>query len=154
MNALPKTDNIHSYYFEDLSVGITTSYAKMITETDTVLFADISGDDNPVHLSERFATETMFEGHIAHGMRTGSFISTALGAELPGLGCIYPHQDLRFLAPVRPCDTIHPQITITDVNAEKKASTRVRSAASAIPLSSRKRQPYSCQTDARRMRPV
>ena len=120
MNALPEADDIHGYYFEDLSVGITASYAKTITETDIVLFAGISGDVNPVHLNEEFATETMFEGRIAHGMLTASFISTVLGTKLPGPGCIYLRQDLRFLAPVRPGDTVHSQITITDVNAEKK----------------------------------
>ena len=120
MNALPEADGIHGYYFEDLSVGMTASYAKTITETDIVLFAGISGDVNPVHLNEEFATETMFEGRIAHGMLTASFISTVLGTKLPGPGCIYLRQDLRFLAPVRPGDTVHSQITITDVNAEKK----------------------------------
>jgi 3-hydroxybutyryl-CoA dehydratase len=120
MNALPEADDIHGYYFEDLSVGMTASYAKTITETDIVLFAGISGDVNPVHLNEEFATETMFEGRIAHGMLTASFISTVLGTKLPGPGCIYLRQDLRFLAPVRPGDTVHSQITITDVNAEKK----------------------------------
>ena len=120
MNALPEADDIHGYYFEDLSVGMTASYAKTITETDIVLFAGISGDVNPVHLNEECATETMFEGRIAHGMLTASFISTVLGTKLPGPGCIYLRQDLRFLAPVRPGDTVHSQITITDVNAEKK----------------------------------
>ena len=120
MNALPEADGIHGYYFEDLSVGMTASYAKTITETDIVLFAGISGDVNPVHLNEEFATETMFEGRIAHGMLTASFISTVLGTKLPGPGCIYLRQDVRFLAPVRPGDTVHSQITITDVNAEKK----------------------------------
>ncbi len=120
MNALPEADDIHGYYFEDLSVGMTASYAKTITETDIVLFAVISGDFNPVHLNEEFAIETMFEGRIAHGMLTASFISTVLGTKLPGPGCIYLRQDLRFLAPVRPGDTVHSQITITDVNAEKK----------------------------------
>ena len=120
MNALPEADDIHGYYFEDLSVGMTASYAKTITETDIVLFAGISGDVNPVHLNESFETGTMFEGRIAHGMLTASFISTVLGTKLPGPGCIYLRQDLRFLAPVRPGDTVHSQITITDVNAEKK----------------------------------
>ena len=120
MNALPEADGIHGYYFEDLSVGMTASYAKTITETDIVLFAGISGDVNPVHLNEEFATETMFEVRITHGMLTASFISTVLGTKLPGPGCIHLHQDLRFLAPVRPGDMVHSQITITDINAEKK----------------------------------
>lgn len=120
MNAPSAGDEIHGYYFEDLSVGMTASYAKTITETDIVLFAGISGDVNPVHLNHEFATDTMFEGRIAHGMLTASFISTVLGTKLPGPGCIYLRQDLRFLAPVRPGDTVHAKITITEVNTEKK----------------------------------
>ena len=120
MDSIPAAEDIHGYYFEDLSVGMTASYAKTVTETDIVLFAGISGDVNPVHLNQEFADDTMFEGRIAHGMLTASFISTVLGTKLPGPGCIYLRQDLRFLAPVRPGDTVHAQITITDVNPEKK----------------------------------
>ena len=120
MLANPETDDIHGYYFEDLSVGMSASYAKTITETDIVLFAGISGDVNPVHLNQEFASDTMFEGRIAHGMLTASFISTVLGTKLPGPGCIYLRQDLRFLAPVRPGDTVHAQITITEIDAERK----------------------------------
>ncbi len=120
MDAIPAAEDIHGYYFEDLSVGMTASYAKTVTETDIVLFAGISGDVNPVHLNQEFADDTMFEGRIAHGMLTASFISTVLGTKLPGPGCIYLRQDLRFLAPVRPGDTVHAQINITDVNPEKK----------------------------------
>ena len=120
MLANPEFDDIHGYYFEDLSVGMSASYAKTITETDIVLFAGISGDVNPVHLNQEFASDTMFEGRIAHGMLTASFISTVLGTKLPGPGSIYLRQDLRFLAPVRPGDTVHAQITITEIDAERK----------------------------------
>ena len=102
MNARPEADDIHGYYFEDLSVGMTASHAKTFTE------------------NAEFPTRTMFKGRIEHDMLTTSFISTVLGTKPPGPGCIYLRQDLRFLAPVRPGDTVHSQISITDVNAEKK----------------------------------
>ena len=120
MNARPEADDIHGYCFEDLFVGMTASYAKPITETDIVLFAGISCDENPVHLNAESATRTMFEGRIEHGMLTASFISTVLGTKPPGPDCIYFRQDLRFVAPVHPGDTVHSQITNTDVNAEKE----------------------------------
>ena len=71
--------NGQGYYLEDLKVGMTASYAKTVTEADVVLFAGVSGDTNPVHLNEEFAKETMFQGRIAHGMLSASFISTVLG---------------------------------------------------------------------------
>ena len=77
---------------------MTASYAKTITEADIVLFAGISGDTNPAHLNQEFASTTMFQGRIAHGMLTASLISAVLGTKLPGPGCIYISQKLRFKA--------------------------------------------------------
>ena len=108
------------YYLEDLKVGMTASYAKTVTEADVVLFAGISGDTNPVHMNEEFAKETMFQGRIAHGMLSASFISTVLGTKLPGPGAIYLSQNLKFKAPVRAGDTVSATATITDIVADKK----------------------------------
>ena len=112
--------NGQGYFLEDLKVGMTASYAKTVTEADVVLFAGISGDTNPVHLNEEFAKETMFQGRIAHGMLSASFISTVLGTKLPGPGAIYLSQNLKFKAPVRCGDTVSATATITDIVAEKK----------------------------------
>jgi 3-hydroxybutyryl-CoA dehydratase len=112
--------NGHGYYLEDLKVGMTACYAKTVTEADVVLFAGISGDTNPVHLNEEFARETLFQGRIAHGMLSASFISTVLGTKLPGPGCIYVSQNLKFRAPVRCGDTVSATATIADIVPEKK----------------------------------
>jgi 3-hydroxybutyryl-CoA dehydratase len=108
------------YYLEDLKVGMSARYAKTITDADIVLFAGISGDTNPVHLNEEFAKDTMFHGRIAHGMLSASFISTVLGTRLPGPGCIYLSQNLKFRAPVRTGDTVEARATITSIVPEKK----------------------------------
>jgi 3-hydroxybutyryl-CoA dehydratase len=113
-------DDLMGYCIEELSVGMTAVFAKTVTEADIVLFAGISGDINPVHLNHEFATETMFEGRIAHGMLTASFISTVIGTKLPGPGAIYLKQSLNFKAPVRAGDTVRARVTITKVNAEKR----------------------------------
>ncbi len=119
MSAARKYDDLHGYFIEDLSVGMTASYAKTITETDIVIFAGISGDNNPLHLNEEFARESIFKGRIAHGMLTAVFISTVLGTKLPGPGCIYLNQEVTFLAPVRPGETVTTQVTISEVDPEK-----------------------------------
>ncbi len=90
----------HGYYFEDLSVGMEASYKKMITDKDILAFAELSGDVNPVHLSDDFAASTIFKRRIAHGFLTGSLFSTVLGTKLPGPGCIYLSQNMKFKAPV------------------------------------------------------
>jgi 3-hydroxybutyryl-CoA dehydratase len=107
---------LHGYYLEDLRPGMTALYAKTISEADVVLFAGISGDVNPVHLNKEFADRTMFRGRIAHGMLTASFISTVIGTKLPGPGCIYVSQNLKFKAPVRVGDTVNARVTITSVD--------------------------------------
>lgn len=112
-------DELHGFYFEDLSVGQTALYAKTISEADIVLFSGISGDVNPVHLNHEFARDTMFEGRIAHGMLTASFLSTVIGTKLPGPGCIYISQNLKFRAPVRAGDTVQARATITEVFPDK-----------------------------------
>ena len=90
----------HGYYFEDLAVGMEASYAKKITNEDVLAFADLSGDTNPVHLNDAFAAGTIFKKRIAHGFLTGALFSTVLGTKLPGPGCIYLSQSLKFRAPV------------------------------------------------------
>ena len=113
-------NELSGYSFEDLKEGMTEVYGRTITDADIVMFAGISGDINPVHLNHEFAKETMFEGRIAHGMLTASYISTVIGTRLPGPGCIYVNQSLRFKAPVKAGDTVMARVTVTKLNPEKK----------------------------------
>lgn len=108
------------HFIEDLSVGQSASYTKTVTEADIVKFAEVSGDNNPVHLDEAFAQTTMFKGRIAHGMLSAGFISTVIGTKLPGSGTIYMSQTLRFRAPVRIGDTVTATCTITEIIPEKR----------------------------------
>ncbi len=110
----------HGYFLEDLAPGMTKSYTKTVTDADITIFAGISGDTNPVHLDDSFARQTMFGERIAHGMLSASFISTVLGTRLPGPGCIYVSQSLRFKAPVKVGDTVEARVTIEDVVQEKR----------------------------------
>ena len=107
------------YFFEDLSVGQSSSFGKTITEADIAMFAAVSGDTNPVHIDAEYAAGTMFKGRIAHGMLTASVISAAIAGRLPGPGTVYLGQNLRFRAPVRPGDTVHATVTVRDVLADK-----------------------------------
>ena len=107
----------------DLKVGSTDSYARTVTDADIVLFAGVSGDDNPVHLNEEFAQGTMFKGRIAHGMLGASYISTVISTRLPGPGTIYMGQSLKFRAPVRVGDTVTARVTVTAIDPEKRRLT-------------------------------
>ncbi len=114
------TDELRGKYLDELEIGQTAIYTKTITDADIVLFAGISGDTNPLHMNSEFASGTRFEGRVAHGMITASFISACIGTKLPGPGCIYMQQTIRWTAPVRPGDTVVARVTITDINYEKE----------------------------------
>jgi len=112
-------DEKRGKYVEEISEGMTAVFSKTVTEADIVLFAGISGDTNPVHLDEDYAKTTMFKGRIAHGMLSASFVSTVFGTKLPGPGCIYLSQSLKFKAPVRIGDTVLARVTAKQVDHNK-----------------------------------
>lgn len=120
MDAIANNVNArHGYYFEDLSVGMSASYSKIIMSDDIQLFADLSGDDNPVHLCDEFAAQTIFKERIAHGILTASLLSTIIGTKLPGPGCIYVSQSLNFRAPVKVGEEVVASARITELFPER-----------------------------------
>ncbi|MFK7867029.1 MAG: MaoC family dehydratase [Alphaproteobacteria bacterium] len=120
MDVAYEPSEILGKYIEDLNVGDQAVFAKTITEADIVLFSGVTGDMNPIHVDEEYAKTTQFKGRIAHGMLTASLISTVLGMKMPGPGCIYISQNLKFLAPVMAGDTVTARAQITSINLERK----------------------------------
>ena len=100
-----------------VDVGYTTSHKKTVTEKDIELFAEVSGDYNPVHMNEEFAQKTFFKGRIAHGVIAVSLLSAAM-AKLPGLVILLSHSS-RFMRPVRISDEITAVAEVTQVRKEK-----------------------------------
>lgn len=107
-------------FIEDLSIGQSAETSKTITQKDIEMFAELSGDHNPVHQDATYAAGTPFKGIIAHGMLSASFISGIFGTTLPGKGTIYMAQTLKFLSPVRPGDTVRTVVTVREILAEKR----------------------------------
>lgn len=111
------------YFFEDLAIGQSASFAKTITEADILMFAAVSGDTNPVHINAEAAAASMFKERIAHGMLSASLISTVLGTKLPGAGTVYLGQNLKFKAPVKIGQTVTATVTVTALDPVKKRVT-------------------------------
>jgi 3-hydroxybutyryl-CoA dehydratase len=105
---------------EDIEMGMSRYLQKVITDSDIEMFAQISTDHNPVHLDDDYAQDTIFEGRIAHGMLTAGLISAVIGEQLPGHGTVYLGQTLKFLAPVRPGDLVHAEVTVTDIEPARR----------------------------------
>jgi 3-hydroxybutyryl-CoA dehydratase len=116
-------EELRGKYLDEISEGMTAVFSKTVTEADIVLFAGITGDTNPVHLDEEFAKPTMFKGRIAHGMLTAGFVSAVFGTKLPGPGCIYMSQNLKFKAPVKIGDTVLARVTVSTIDREKARVT-------------------------------
>lgn len=114
---------LSNYTYDEISIGQTASYSKVIEEKDIQLFAAVSGDVNPVHLDAEFAANSPFKERIAHGMLTGAIISAALALELPGPGTIYLGQTLRFRLPVKIGDTVTVQLEVTEKLDKRKFVT-------------------------------
>lgn len=109
--------------FEEINIGDTANLIKEVTKKDIQVFAIMSGDVNPAHVDEEFATNSMFQKVIAHGIWTGSLISAVLGTKLPGPGAIYMSQSFKFLKPVGIGDKITATVTVTQKDPEKKKIT-------------------------------
>lgn len=110
-------------FIEDMKIGLTRHLDKTVTDRDIELFAEVSEDRNPVHLNDAYAKTTMFEGRIAHGMLTAALISAVIGEQLPGHGTVYLRQNMAFLAPVRPGDTVRAEVEVLAVDERKRRVT-------------------------------
>ena len=106
--------------FDSLAPGVAVETTHPVGTREIELFAEATGDRNPVHLDEAFASKTQFGGRIAHGMLTAGFVSAAIASELPGPGSIYLGQSLRFTRPVRLGDTVTVRLEVVEVNSEKR----------------------------------
>ncbi len=106
-----------------LNVGDTASITRVFTDADVRLYADLSGDHNPVHLDEAFAAASQFGQRIVHGMLVGSLFSTLLGEHLPGHGAIYMSQELKFKAPVYLNTEVMASVEITALRDGKPIVT-------------------------------
>ena len=104
---------------DEIAVGDWAEVAKTISESDVYTFAGVTGDFNPAHVNEQYASGTFFKRRIAHGMLSAGFISTVLGTHLPGPGAIYLSQELKFTAPVYIGDTITARAEVLEVKSDK-----------------------------------
>ncbi|MEZ9421298.1 MaoC family dehydratase [Vibrio breoganii] len=108
------------YDIHELEVGMSASYSQTISEADIKQFAGVSGDRNPVHLDELYAEKSRFKKRIAHGMISSSFFSALFGTKLPGEGCVYVAQSLKFRKPVYIDDTVTATVVVDKIDLKKR----------------------------------
>ena len=100
-----------------LKLGDSFSVSRTFTEQDTIAFADISGDYNPVHFDDRFANAKNFRSRICHGLLVAS-LATEIGGQI---GWLASGMNFRFKKPVYFGDTIECSLTITELDDRNRA---------------------------------
>jgi 3-hydroxybutyryl-CoA dehydratase len=104
----------------EFTVGQSATVARLISDADIRIMAELTGDTNPLHLDDEYARGTRFGGRIAHGVFCMGLISAVLGSRLPGPGAVYLGSSIRFTAPVRPGDVLRATVTVTSWNPVKR----------------------------------
>jgi 3-hydroxybutyryl-CoA dehydratase len=109
-----KSDIIQTRSFNEIKIGDKAYFTKTISEEDIYIYCGISGDFNPLHVNELYASKRLFKGRVAHGLLVASFISNVLGMQLPGNGTVYISQNIKFFMPVYIGDTITTTVEVID----------------------------------------
>ncbi len=110
------------------ALGDTAALSRTVGPGDIALFTQISGDRNPLHYDEDAARGSRFGEVVVQGGITTAILNAVVAEALPGPGTVFLEVSWRFLAPVRPGDTITGEVEVTSVRADKPIthlSTRV-----------------------------
>ena len=104
---------------EKLKIGDTFVEKVRFTQAKVNLFAEVTGDNNPIHINKEYAATTPFGKPIVHGFLAGAVFSKVFGTQWPGEGTIYIYQDMSFKAPVFVEQDYTAKFEIMEVNEEK-----------------------------------
>ncbi len=113
----------NSLSFKEISIRQLEEFEVKISNTIVDDFAKISGDFNPLHLDDEFASKTTFGKRIVHGMLLASFFSRLVGMKIPGKNGIYFSQSLNFRKPCFIGDVIKVVGTVIDKSESTKIVT-------------------------------
>jgi len=109
------------YSFDEIEIGMQKSFKIFISEDRLDDFAKLSGDDNPLHMNEEYASSTSFKKRVCSGMFLASFCSRLVGMYLPGKHALHISQSLNF---VNPC-FIGETITVEGKVIDKRPATKI-----------------------------
>ena len=91
---------MNQYSFDEIEIGLEASFEAEITEDQMKMFADFSGDFNPMHVDSEYARKCGFSDKVVYGMLVSSFYSTLVGMYLPGEKCLLNKSEIDYRNPV------------------------------------------------------
>jgi len=109
------------YSFDEIEIGMQKNFKIFISEDYMDDFAKLSGDNNPLHMNEEYASSTSFKKRVCSGMFLSSFFSRLVGMYLPGKHALHISQSLNF---VNPC-FIGEMITVEGKVVDKSPATKI-----------------------------
>lgn len=109
------------FSFDEIYINQSEYFEVELSEILVEKFAGISGDFNPLHMDEQFASKTTFGKRIVHGMLLASFFSRLIGMSIPGKNGVYFSQSLNFRKPCYIGDTVK----IIGIVTDKSISTKI-----------------------------
>jgi 3-hydroxybutyryl-CoA dehydratase len=109
----------HILKIESFKIGMSKSFIRIISSDDVLKFAEVTGDDNPLHIDDDFAQKTIFKKRVVHGMLVTSLFSKIFGTQFPGHGCIYLEQNVKFKKPIYLDDEIEVFVVIKSIDVDK-----------------------------------
>jgi 3-hydroxybutyryl-CoA dehydratase len=101
-------------WYDEVKIGERFGASLTVTETHLVLAAGLFGDFNPLHVDEEFARKSRFGTRILHGPFSSALVSSPVGMYFAGTAIAYLEHACRFLAPVRPGDTLSTEWTVLE----------------------------------------
>ena len=114
-----------THTFESLSVGDHYAITRTISAEDVRVFADVTGDDNPLHVDAEYAKTTQFGKPIVHGVFLLGLVSKLLGRDFPGHGSIAVSLSAKFLRPVPVGEEVTIEVKVAE-KVESRKHVRVR----------------------------
>ncbi len=97
---------------DEIEIGQKVAKQIEITEEVVFVFCGLTGDMNPMHTNEDYASRTMFKKRIAPGLLSVCLMASLMGCELPGAASVYVSQDIKFKAPVFIGDTLRAEVEV------------------------------------------
>jgi acyl dehydratase len=102
-----------------LSVGQRARRTQTVTAKDVELYAQITGDRNPLHFDAAFAARTRFGRLVAQGGIASGMLNALVAMDMPGPGTVFLSQTLTYKAPTYLGDTLTAEIEVLSVKPDK-----------------------------------